>query len=530
MNLRSPSTIRSWEGPFSTSNCMLASSSTRYSRPVGEPVLSRGARRASGVYYTPPEIVELVLDLVLSGSGLRVLDMACGAGEFLVQALCRMQKSAGNGAAREAICGWDIDPQAIATAYDRLSHIDREFPREALQVEDALQPDCGAPASFDVIVGNPPYLSIRQIAKSYSEEQVARLRARFLTARGNFDIYVLFIERALQLLRPGGRCGLVVPNKWATLEYARPCREMLLSEASIEHVVDLSDCKAFATANVYPHILVFQKRAAVPEHGIRIWNSDSELSHTIKQNSISATAIQLQNTLPIESRVATVPLGTIARLACGTTGYAACRIARRLVEADEEPVSAVKAADFVTTSNIDRYAIRLGDVRFLKRYYARPRLPLDAPELTERTRRLFTEPKIIIAGMSRRLEAAWDECGRALGVQVFAAYDCEVSPFFLLALLNSKLLSYLFATRFAGKQLSGGYLSINKGQLTTLPIRQCQSAAERRVADKLAQLASHWTPACDDEIDQLIYRLYRLREAELEWIEGHFKPVAFAAA
>ena len=48
--------------------------------------------------------------------------------------------------------------------------------------------------------------------------------------------------------------------------------------------------------------------------------------------------------------------------------------------------------------------------------------------------------------MSRRLEAAWDDRGLALGVQVFAASEFQVDPFYLLALLNSKLLSYLFRT------------------------------------------------------------------------------------
>src|SRR5207253_3534865 len=97
-------------------------------------------------------------------------------------------------------------------------------------------------------------------------------------------------------------------------------------------------------------------------------------------------------------------------------------------------------------------------------------LPLIIPELTTAKRRLFAAPKIVIAGMSRRLEAAWDGRGLALGVQVFAASEWKLDPFYLLALLNSKLLSYLFATRYAAKRLSGGYLAINKGQLARLQI------------------------------------------------------------
>src|SRR5205823_10313677 len=128
------------------------------------------------------------------------------------------------------------------------------------------------------------------------------------------------------------------------------------------------------------------------------------------------------------------------------------------------------------------------------RDYARPRLPLDIPELSPAKRRLFARPKIVVAGMSRRLEAAWDEQGLALGVQVFAASEFQLDPFYLLALLNSKLLSYLFATRYAAKRLGGGYLAINKGQLARLPIRIIAPAAraDQRRRARLTVLAASW--------------------------------------
>jgi hypothetical protein len=168
----------------------------------------------------------------------------------------------------------------------------------------------------------------------------------------------------------------------------------------------------------------------------------------------------------------------------------------------------------------------------MNRNYVRPRLPLDSQELTPAKRRLFTSPKIIIAGMSRRLEAAWDDYGLALGVQVFAAHESELDPFYLLALLNSKLLSHLFATRYAAKRLGGGYFAINKGQLSRLPIRidQAGDRVGRRLQDRLAQLAAHWQPSHDGRIDQLVYELYRLNDNEIASVEAHFGSATRAAA
>jgi adenine-specific DNA-methyltransferase len=152
--------------------------------------------------------------------------------------------------------------------------------------------------------------------------------------------------------------------------------------------------------------------------------------------------------------------------------------------------------------------------------------------LTPAKRRLFRSKKIVVAGMSRRLEAAWDERGLALGVQVFAAADFRVDPFYLLALVNSKLLSYLFATRYAAKRLGGGYLAINKGQLARLPIRCVDRAdsTDRRQHDRLVELAKRAGRSADIEIDELVYGLYRLTEAEIAAVEGHFgEGVAKAA-
>src|SRR5206468_2586774 len=200
---------------------------------------------------------------------------------------------------------------------------------------DVLSDDVLSAASFEAIVGNPPYVNIRQLAKSRRQEEIEALRQRFGTARGNFDLYALFIERAIDLLRPGGRCGLIVPNKWATLDYARPCRELLLEQTTIEQVIDFSDSRAFADASIYPHVLVFRKRPANKKHFVRFRPFDEYHTQEIKQQALSSLAIHLAAPLDVEARVATVPLGEVAKLACGTAGYMAQQIAQRLVEGSE---------------------------------------------------------------------------------------------------------------------------------------------------------------------------------------------------
>ncbi|MDX1948784.1 MAG: N-6 DNA methylase [Pirellulaceae bacterium] len=516
----------------------------RYSSPLHEPVLPRAQRRATGVYYTPPEVVRDIVALTLeplAEARPRLLDPACGAGAFLVAA-CRflvgrlqsrgepLDEAARLSLAQDTLFGVDIDDAAVCAARLTVARevaggdatperIERLAARlaENIWTADALADDqLSAQAPFDAVLGNPPYVNIRELAKSRSAEELAGLRGRFRTARGSFDLYGLFVERVHELLRIGGRCGMIVPNKWAALDYAQPLRELLAREATVEHVLDLADARVFRRVAVYPQMLVFRKTSPVAE--------------TIPWTCADSMAV--------ESRVPTIPLGQLARLSCGTAGFAATKIANRLIDEGESPDSPPESAEFITSGNIDRYAIRLGNVRYLGRNYTRPRLPLAGPGLSRRKLNLIREPKIVIAGLARRIEAAWDAAGLALGVQVFAVSESCVDPRYLLAVLNSKLLSYLFSTRFAAKRLAGRYLAFNKGQLARLPIAIAGTtdadspAAE--IAATLAVLAERQSkahaPALDDEIDRLVVRLYGLTDAEVAEVESHFTHSVAKAA
>src|SRR5205823_14922088 len=94
----------------------------QFSPPECQPRLSRPERKRLGVFYTPPEIVRLIVELVLqpqciaATSPPRVLDPACGAGEFLLEAQRWLAVSHGAAAARQAIFGIDADSSAVDAA------------------------------------------------------------------------------------------------------------------------------------------------------------------------------------------------------------------------------------------------------------------------------------------------------------------------------------------------------------------------------------------------------------------------------
>ncbi len=392
---------------------------------------------------------------------------------------------------------------------------------------------CGG---FDAIVGNPPYVNARHIMQQQGGAIKRYYRGRYRCARRAFDLYVLFVERSHELLRPGGRAGLIVPNKIATLDYARPCRELLLTETTLDTITDVSDQQLFRDASVYPYIITWTKQFAVPDHTVCIVSaadsenlSRAETSHFIRQAAWSAeTGLAIHAALDVEARVTTQPLSQRSSLHSGTTGFSAERMAQALKE--QGTVDDGDAFNFIVSGNIDRYSISPGNVRFMKRTFARPELPSDSDVLTDNKRNLFANPKIVVAGMTRRLEAAYDADGLALGVQVYAAADLQDDPRFVLGVLNSKLMSFLLRTRFQAKRLAGGYLAINKGQLAKLPIRMIDVADRTAVplrdeiidlVDQISQYRQR-LEAADRRIDRLVYELYRLTDAEIEAIELAF--------
>jgi hypothetical protein len=122
-------------------------------------------------------------------------------------------------------------------------------------------PEVFAAGGFDVVVGNPPY--VRQEAlrslKPYLEQT-------YHAYDGTADLYVYFYELGLRVLRPGGRLGFVVTNKWLKAGYGEPLRRLLAAESRVESVVDFGHAKQiFQDADVFPSLLVTRK--PVPDEG-----------------------------------------------------------------------------------------------------------------------------------------------------------------------------------------------------------------------------------------------------------------------
>src|ERR1035437_7069913 len=94
---------------------------------------------------------------------------------------------------------------------------------------------------FDAVVGNPPYIRIQ----GFPEDQVAYFVNNYRAATGNYDIYVNFVERGLNLLSKTGRLGMILPNKFFRTDYGLGLRMLLDEQKTVAGIVDFGAEQVF---------------------------------------------------------------------------------------------------------------------------------------------------------------------------------------------------------------------------------------------------------------------------------------------
>lgn len=185
---------------------------------------------------------------------------------------------------------------------------------------------------FSAIVGNPPYIRIQNMM-AYSPEEARfyqRPTSPYTTARqDNFDKYALFIERALTLVGPSGRVGVIVPHKFMTIHAGRALRSLITLGQTVEEVVHFGVQQVFGRqAANYTCLLILDRSGCGAVQVERVealeaWRYGAVGQRTaIPSNELSAEAWQFadSDTRNLFARVrAAIPdeLGQVAEIFVG---------------------------------------------------------------------------------------------------------------------------------------------------------------------------------------------------------------------
>jgi len=123
---------------------------------------------------------------------------------------------------------------------------------------------------FDVVIGNPPYIRIQRM-KEWAPVQVEFFRTAYdAAAVGNYDIYVVFVERGLSLLNASGLLGFICPNKFVKSKYGKALRQILASQHHVSHVVDFGSQQVFLGPTTYTCLLFLSSTPNKSVHVVQV--------------------------------------------------------------------------------------------------------------------------------------------------------------------------------------------------------------------------------------------------------------------
>jgi len=136
---------------------------------------------------------------------------------------------------------------------------------------------------FDFIVGNPPYVEV----KNYNE--VYPLMHRYIkeqyktTKNGKIDLSIAFIERGISLLNPQGKMGLIVQSRWFKTTYAKKIRQYITSNSLLSQVIDFKANNIFKNRITYIASLILSKEPKSKIIFKKISQSVEELPSTLRE-------------------------------------------------------------------------------------------------------------------------------------------------------------------------------------------------------------------------------------------------------
>ncbi|MCS6871754.1 MAG: Eco57I restriction-modification methylase domain-containing protein [Anaerolineae bacterium] len=224
---------------------------------------------------------------------------------------------------------------------------------------------------FDAVIGNPPYIRI-QALQAFAPHELAYYKHAYQSAGyGNCDIYVIFVEKGLSLLKPQGALGFILPHKFFNAKYGEPLRATLAAGKHVRHVVHFGDQQVFKGATTYTCLLFLSKQPQPTFTVERVsdlsaWRAEGAAQRgTLRADSLSAKEWHLNvgaaTALFERLKAMPVKLGNVADVFVG-------------LQTSADRVFTLKQADVVSEAGYVAVEDRAGRIWHLERGILKPLL------------------------------------------------------------------------------------------------------------------------------------------------------------
>lgn len=410
-------------------------------------------------------------------------------------------------------------------------------------------PEVFKQGGFDVVVGNPPY------GAAFSSEDLNYFKSKFKTTIWRGESYLLFIERALQLLKVNGPLGFIIPDTLLNLGFTSSTRQYILQNSSIQEIVSLPT-NVFAGATV-DTILLFAKKRLPTESfhagkvNVKLFNKKAIITDLLSHNksfSIKTETWHRSGFFNVQSdedeqllikkiEKDKVCVESIANMFSGIKVYEVGKgVPPQTVKVrDTKPYTSDRKLDkawsiFYEGKDVGRYQITWKENSWINygQWLAAPR----EPENFEGEKILIR--KIVGKTLISTYVPTTSYCNTLLFV--LKIKDPKFSYASLLGILNSNLIGWFFRKKF---QISDAdtFPQIMIRDILQFPLPSLKQEFRKRLDDqvnlmlalnheflntklpsKIEQLKQRIAHN-EDKINRLVYELYDLTEEEIKLVE-----------
>jgi hypothetical protein len=388
-----------------------------------------------------------------------------------------------------------------------------------------------------VVIGNPPYIDSEHmvILNLQTREQYVSL---YESAKGNWDLFVIFVEKGIKLVRRNGIITYIIPNKIISQNYAMTIREIIL-KISLCEIRDYSRQNVFPIADVYPITILLRNIKSHEKEDVKLFSMKT-MSEIVRGNIINKHLLSKYpwDIFFCEPEITSI-LIKIANNQMNFKDFvnfeSPCTVGEAYkIKDDLEDSQSKKGKRLINSGTIDKYISLWGYkiTRYIKSQYQYPVISNTNLANISKKRFFQTESKkVIIANMTRELEAFLDLKGEYLaGKSTVIGLGSNTNLKLFLALLNSKLISVWYKSANHSTEMAGEALSITDARLGNIPIpdisTNCVVKKIEKIIDKILAIKAEDMRASissfERQIDNLVYRLYDLTYDEVKVIEPDF--------
>ncbi|MCA2654140.1 TaqI-like C-terminal specificity domain-containing protein [Microcystis sp. M061S2] len=391
--------------------------------------------------------------------------------------------------------------------------------------------DKGNFIGFDVIIGNPPYISIEDITWDHRRFY----ETIYQTATGRFDLYSLFIEKAMQIKQPTGVFTYIIPGKFLNNKQFVTARKIVCDNHGVT-VVKIDE-KVFEDAQVnsvivenYPTTKAQYKAFKITRQELQQL-SETEVSSILNDKEI---IFRLEINTKLDNLIAKIEADTLKL--------------KEIAEVKDGIVAGTIKDILFIDKKIDKDSHKLYFGKNLSRFYLgttdvwvnykpeemmKQEVKRQAGKrsgLWMRDKKIFERDKIIYRKVGKELIATYAEKGIYYEQTIHSCHitDKRFKTKYVLGLFNSTLFKFYYQkTNSQGGDI---FPQVRISSVEKLPIKLADSKTQETIETLVNQILakksednSADTSELEKEIDKIVYELYGLSEEEIRIIEGEIK-------